>query len=66
MQIKKLHSWNLSYSEAIKLQKRLAPQVQLTPLKNKAKLIAGIDCAFSKDGEKNKHATGWDHTGKGP
>ena len=52
MQIKKLHSWNLSYSEAIELQKRLAPQVQLTPLKNKAKLIAGIDCAFSKDGKK--------------
>jgi deoxyribonuclease V len=52
MQMRKLHSWNLSYSEAIELQKRLAPQVQLTPLKNKAKLIAGIDCAFSKDGKK--------------
>ena len=52
MQTKKLHSWNLSYSDAIELQKRLAPQVQLTPLKNKAKLIAGIDCAFSKDGKK--------------
>jgi len=52
MQVKKLHNWNLSYSEAIELQKRLAPRVQLTPLKNKAKLIAGIDCAFSKDGKK--------------
>ncbi len=52
MRTKILHSWNLSYSEAIELQKRLAGQVQLTPLKKQPKLIAGIDCAFSKDGKK--------------
>ncbi|MHC4632454.1 MAG: endonuclease V [Planctomycetota bacterium] len=52
MRTKVLHSWNLSYSEAIELQKRLAGQVQFTPLKKQPKLIAGIDCAFSKDGEK--------------
>ena len=51
MQTKVLHSWNLSYSEAIELQKRLAGQVQLTPLKNPPKLIAGLDCALSKDGQ---------------
>ena len=52
MRTKILHSWNLSYSEAIELQKRLAGQVQFTPLKKRPKLIAGIDCAFSKDGKK--------------
>ncbi len=52
MRTKVLHSWNLSYSEAIALQKRLAGQVQFTPLKKWPKLIAGIDCAFSKDGKK--------------
>jgi len=49
MQTKKLHSWNLSYSQAIALQKQLAQQVQQTELKTKPKTIAGLDCALSKD-----------------
>ncbi len=52
MKIKSLHSWNLSYSQARDCQKNLASKVQLVPLKKPPKLIAGIDCAFSKDGEK--------------
>ncbi len=52
MQIKKLHSWNLSCSQAIDLQKRLASKVQFTPLKKPPKLIAGRDCAFTKNGQK--------------
>ncbi len=52
MQTKDLHSWNLSYSQAIALQKSIACKVQFTPLKASPKLIAGIDCAFSKDGKK--------------
>ena len=52
MKIKSLHSWNLSYSQARDCQKNLAPKVQLVPLKKQPKLIAGIDCAFSKDGKK--------------
>lgn len=52
MQTKDLHSWNLSYSQARDCQKNLASKVQLVPLKKQPKLIAGIDCAFSKDGEK--------------
>ncbi|MHC4571494.1 MAG: endonuclease V [Planctomycetota bacterium] len=51
MQTKGLHSWNLSYSEAAELQKHLAPKVQFTPLKKPPKLIAGLDCALSKDGQ---------------
>ena len=50
--MKKLHSWNLSYSQARDLQKRLACEVQFVPLKKPPRLIAGLDCAFSKDGQR--------------
>ncbi len=52
MQVRDLHSWNMSYSQAARLQKRLAGKVRFLPLKKQPKLIAGIDCAFSKDGKK--------------
>ncbi|MHC4243247.1 MAG: endonuclease V, partial [Planctomycetota bacterium] len=48
--MKKLHSWNLSYSQARECQKTLASKVRITPLKRPLELITGIDCAFSKDG----------------
>src|SRR4030042_3086466 len=50
--MKKLHSWNLSYSRARELQAELSGKVRFTCLKKSPKLIAGIDCAFSRDGEK--------------
>ena len=50
--MKKLHSWNLSYSQAADLQRRLACKVQFTPVKRPPKLITGLDCAFSKDGKR--------------
>ena len=50
--MKKLHSWNLSYSRAREVQADLACKVEFTHLKKSPKLIAGLDCAFSKDGEK--------------
>jgi len=52
MQTKNLHSWNLSFAEARELQKRLACDVQFSPLQEPPKLIAGLDCAFSKDGKR--------------
>ncbi|OHB58454.1 MAG: hypothetical protein A2173_08990 [Planctomycetes bacterium RBG_13_44_8b] len=52
MQIKKLHDWNLSYSQAIALQKQLAQQVQQTEVKTPPKTIAGLDCALSNDGQR--------------
>ena len=52
MQVRNLHSWNLSYSQARDCQNTLASRVRFTPLKKHPKLIAGIDCAFSKDGKK--------------
>ncbi|MBL7188405.1 MAG: deoxyribonuclease V [Phycisphaerae bacterium] len=52
MQIDKLHKWNLSYSQARDVQTSLAGKVQFTPLKGSPKVVAGIDCAFSKDGQR--------------
>lgn len=50
--MKKLHSWNLSYSRAREIQTELSGMVKFTPLKKKPELVAGLDCAFSKDGER--------------
>ena len=50
--MKKLHSWNLSYSRAREVQADLACKVEFISLKKSPKLIAGIDCAFSRDGER--------------
>jgi deoxyribonuclease V len=49
MNIKHLHNWNLTYSQAINIQTRLAGQVRFTSLKKRIRLVAGLDCAFSRD-----------------
>jgi deoxyribonuclease V len=50
--MKNLHSWNLSCSEAANLQRKLAEKIQFEPLRGRPKLIAGLDCAISKDDQK--------------
>jgi deoxyribonuclease V len=50
--MRKLHEWNLSYAEARRVQGELAGRVALVPLKDQPRLIAGLDCAFSKDGKR--------------
>jgi deoxyribonuclease V len=52
MRTKDLHSWDLSYSQARDLQKRLASGVKFIPLKRQPRLLAGLDCAFSQDGRR--------------
>ena len=52
MQTRNLHNWNLSYSQAVALQKQLAQQVQLIELRSKPKTVAGLDCALSSDGQR--------------
>jgi len=52
MRIKKLHNWNLPPKQAIDLQRRLAGKVQLIGLKSPPRLIAGLDCALSKDAQR--------------
>lgn len=41
----------MSYKQAVDLQKKLAGRIKFAPLRNQPKLIAGLDCAFSKDGQ---------------
>ena len=50
--MKNLHSWDLSYSQAARLQTELAEKVQFKPLQGQPELIAGLDCALSKDGQR--------------
>jgi deoxyribonuclease V len=52
MKTKKLHDWDLSYAQARELQSALAGKVKFTPIKKDPRVIAGLDCAFSKDGRK--------------
>jgi len=52
MEIKKLHSWDLSYKEAVALQRKLAGKVRFTPLERQPRLIAGLDCALSRDSQR--------------
>jgi deoxyribonuclease V len=51
MKTKHLHEWDLSYGQARELQRRLAKQVRFNKLKCKPAVVAGLDCAFSKDGK---------------
>ncbi|TFG49574.1 MAG: deoxyribonuclease V [Candidatus Brocadiia bacterium] len=50
MLIQDLHDWNISYAQAAALQKILDAKVRFTPIKKSPKLIAGLDCAFTRDG----------------
>jgi deoxyribonuclease V len=50
--MRNLHGWDLSYAEARELQKRLAGEVRSAPLRKSPGTIAGLDCAFSRDGRR--------------
>jgi deoxyribonuclease V len=52
MQTKRLHDWDVSYPQAVALQKELAQQVQQIPLRNRPTTVAGLDCALSTDGRR--------------
>lgn len=49
MQIRNLHSWKVSTAQAREIQERLAKKIRLKPLTTTPKIIAGLDCAFTKD-----------------
>ena len=51
MKTRKLHKWDLSCAEARQLQLQLAQRVRFAAIKKIPKIIAGLDCAFSKDGK---------------
>lgn len=50
MLVRDLHKWNVSYLRAVELQRRLACEVRFLPIKRCVEVVAGVDCAFSRDG----------------
>ena len=52
MKMRKLHRWNLSYARARQLQAELAGEVQFAAIRRRPEVVAGLDCAFSKDGRR--------------
>lgn len=52
MKSKKLHDWDLSYSQARDVQTELAGRLEFTPLRTNPRVVAGLDCAFSRDGRR--------------
>lgn len=44
-----LHSWNVTPAEAIQIQKELSRQIIIEGCPGNISVIAGIDCAFSRD-----------------
>ncbi|MGA2171568.1 MAG: deoxyribonuclease V [Sedimentisphaerales bacterium] len=52
MKTRKLHEWDLTYEQARDLQIRLARRVRFSAMKKKPTVVAGLDCAFSKDGQR--------------
>ena len=48
MKTKDLHSWDLTYADARRLQMRLAERVRRRPLRMAVRTAAGLDCAFDK------------------
>ncbi len=51
MKIMRLHRWPRDAQAAIRLQRRLAPQVRLVPLERGPQILAGADAAVSPDGQ---------------
>jgi len=52
MTMRELHEWDLSYAEARQMQTELSGRVQVVSLRKEPRRIAGLDCAFSKDGKR--------------
>jgi deoxyribonuclease V len=48
MEIQDLHPWNVTYEEAIKIQKCLKDKVVLKKMDKKIKYIAGLDVSYAK------------------
>lgn len=46
-----IHRWSMSPQAAIRLQRRLAKRIRIEPLGGEPRLVAGVDVAFSPDGQ---------------
>ena len=52
MRFPNLHRWPTTPKAALELQRQLAPQVRLQPLRGQVRTFAGTDVAFSPDGSR--------------
>jgi len=50
MDIPDLHPWNVTYEEAVKIQKRLREKVILKKIDRRINCIAGLDVSYAKGG----------------
>jgi deoxyribonuclease V len=48
VKVRRLHGWGLSPKEAIALQKKLAGRVRERDMKRLPRLVAGVDCGYSR------------------
>lgn len=48
MRIRNLHSFDVDYQEAVRIQRELAGQISLSPFSSKYRYVAGADVAYSK------------------
>jgi deoxyribonuclease V len=46
------HAWNLAPARAVAVQRRLAARVRTDAPKRAIRSVVGVDCAFSRDGER--------------
>ncbi len=46
------HAWNLSPTRAVAVQRRLASRVRYERPRRALRYVAGLDMAFSRDGER--------------
>lgn len=50
MAVSDLHHWNVTYEEAVEIQRRLSARVALRRLDKKINCIAGLDVSYAKGG----------------
>jgi deoxyribonuclease V len=50
MRVRTLHPWNLTYQEAVTVQRRIAEKVRETPLSRPVRTIAGADVSYARRG----------------
>lgn len=50
MHIRKLHRWDVTPKEAVRIQQRLRDRVRIVPPPPHPRIVAGADCAFTPDG----------------
>ncbi|MBN2544003.1 endonuclease V [bacterium] len=48
MHIDRIHTWDITYKEAMRLQSELSARIKLTRMKKIPKIVAGADIAYSK------------------